>query len=497
MISIQQAKKEVHSSVQSALLIAEQANGSAAEVEGQLWKVLLEVGRALMTLFFAVRAGRPRPVYYEHESHSYELVGREETVIGTLFGRVDYGRPIGRLRAEPQAARDFPLDRELGLPGGFTQPVVVLVSKLCTMMAFGQARRLFESVFGWVPSPRAVLRMVDATGSKAKPFLEQADLPKEDGEVLVMEVDGKGAPAISSREYARRTQKRTKRKGNRRQARRDRRRNNPRPRRAPGKKSKNAKMAAVGAIYTLKRDADGKLEGPINKRVYATFESYRALFEWLHAEARRRGYGTEKFSKVLFLADGAEVLWRLKAEFFPDADEALDWFHIVEKLWDAGKAICRATRRQRRELEALVARHKKLLRGGKVSDIIEELRAALAATPLTGPGNKYRRKVLERVLNHFVANEPRMQYRRLRREDLPISSGIIEGTVRHLVGMRLDGPGMRWGRDRAEAVLHLRCVLINEQWQQFETFLAQQPAFRLAAQPAPTRTHDAKIKAAA
>jgi hypothetical protein len=39
-----------------------------------------------------------------------------------------------------------------------------------------------------------------------------------------------------------------------------------RVRREPGKKSKNAKMAAVGVLYTLRRDAEGELDGPLNKQ---------------------------------------------------------------------------------------------------------------------------------------------------------------------------------------------------------------------------------------
>jgi hypothetical protein len=195
---------------------------------------------------------------------------------------------------------------------------------------------------------------------------------------------------------------------------------------------------------------------------------------------------------VLFLADGAQVLWDLKKEFVPEAEECLDWFHAVEKLWEAGKAICRGTRRERKKLETWVAKMKKLLRAGKVHEILAELIATLEATAVTGPGNKYRREVLDRVVNHFAENASRMRYRQLRSDDLPIGSGVIEGAVRHLVGVRLDGPGMRWGRDRAEAVLHLRCVLINGQWSAFEKFLASQLAFRLRAQPVPARTHDAK-----
>jgi hypothetical protein len=56
---------------------------------------------------------------------------------------------------------------------------------------------------------------------------------------------------------------------------------------------------------------------------------------------------------------------------------------------------------------------------------------------------------------------------------------------------------MRWGRDRAEAVLHLRCVLINGLWDDFTCYLTAQADFRLRPQPVPARTHDAVTKQAA
>ena len=255
-------------------------------------------------------------------------------------------------------------------------------------------------------------------------------------------------------------------------------------------------MAAVGVIYTLKRDAEGKLDGPINKRVYGTFTTYRDLFVWLLAEAKKRGYGTSKFTKVLFIADGAQVLWDLQQEFFPDAEVCLDWFHVVEKLWEAGKAVCRGTRRKRTELEAWVAHQKKRLRNGLVTELLAEISSRLDATPVTGPGNKYRREVLTRVYTHLFVNESRLEYARLRRDDLDIGSGAVEGAVRHLVGARLDASGMRWGKRRAESVLVLRCILINGMWADFERHLVGGRARRLEAQPARAVPHDAKKKAA-
>lgn len=496
-VTIQQARQQVERCTKRLVSLATHTAGTATEVEKETWAGCLEFGRAIMGLFLARRALGSRHRRYEHDGGQYEVVGHETLEIGTQFGKIEILQPVGRRIEDGNGKRDLPLMRELGLPGGFTLPVVTLFGRLCAMMSFAQARGLFRCLWGWSPSPRAVLRMVDATGQQARPYLDQAVVPEQDGEVLVIEVDGKGAPAISSREYARRTQPRAPKASLRRHARRLGKRKNPRPRRAPGKKSKNAKMAAIGVLYTLQRSGKGKLEGPLNKRVYATFEGYRPLFEWLRAQADRRGYGTKKFSQVLFIADGARAIWSLKQQFFPDCVECLDWYHAVEKLWAAGKALCHGTRKKRTELEEWVADKKKALRNGKARKVIAELKTRLDQTPATGPGNKFRREVLTKVLEHFTAHAARMGYDKLRAEDLPIGSGVVEGATRHLVGVRLDGPGMRWSRDRAEAVLRLRCVLINGDWSPFEAFLATRRTLRLASQPVPTRTHDARAALAA
>lgn len=177
-----------------------------------------------------------------------------------------------------------------------------------------------------------------------------------------------------------------------------------------------------------------------------------------------------------------------RSEIEAKAVSCIDWYHIVEKLWEAGGCL---HSEGSEDLAAWVAEQQKRLRRGALGGLATELSRAYAAIPVTGPGNKGRRKRLLDIMKHFAEHRCRMRYAELRREDLDIGTGAVEGAVRNLVGMRLDGPGMRWGRDRAELVLRLRCILLNEQWDAFCRYLAPR-TIKLAPQPVPARSHVAK-----
>ena len=58
-------------------------------------------------------------------------------------------------------------------------------------------------------------------------------------------------------------------------------------------------------------------------------------------------------------------------------------------------------------------------------------------------------------------------------QDLVIASGQVEGAVRHVVGERLDCSGMRWLRGKAEAILQLRCIELNGDWETFFAWVHQ------------------------
>lgn len=300
MTSVHPCRADVQREFDRALAIVEgEPNRRLLEVEGALWTCLLALGRALLTLFLVRVASRPRAAVYEHGGQTYTLATTVGLDVGTRFGKIAFARLVGK-PDKTGAARDFPIDRELGLCAGFSLGVVTGVTKLAAQMAFGAARRAFLDVYEWAPSPRALLRMVDGVAAHARAFLEWAPPPEGDGPIMIILADGKGAPAISRTELERRRQRHGDKSGSASRTSRKARRKKlgaQKPRREPGDKSKNAKMAGVGVVYTLRHEGD-TLEGPVNKRVLGTFDSYRKLFEQLKKEAEKRGLGTERITKT-------------------------------------------------------------------------------------------------------------------------------------------------------------------------------------------------------
>jgi len=360
-----------------------------------------------------------------------------------------------------------PFDREIGLAGGrMSLGVHLIVGLLVTMLTFQDSHDVLGAFGGYVPSTRAMHGIVDKLGPQAAAYMEDLPAPDDDGEILVIEADHKGAPHMSPEEHRLRRRKHQKqpRGLSQRARRRDRRRRKHSVRKKTGDKSKNARMATIGVVYTLRRLPDGVIEGPINRRVFGTFDGPRALFQTLKREAVKRGYGVKE---TLFLADGEARLWKLQKEFFDRATPCLDWYHLSEYLWSAGGTVPKAaTKAGRKRLEAWVAARKEELRSGRIDDVLGALADVRAKIGKSGPGTKARRKKVDSAITYIENHRDLMPYADLLERDLVIGTGNIEGAAKY-IGGRLDGSGMRWSKERSEHVLALRCVMASDEWNGF------------------------------
>lgn len=75
----------------------------------------------------------------------------------------------------------------------------------------------------------------------------------------------------------------------------------------------------------------------------------------------------------------------------------------------------------------------------------------------------------------------------------PIATGVIEGACRHLVKDRMDITGARWGLPGAEAILKLRALHANGDFDTYWTYHLTRERQRVHA----TRYHNGRVPTAA
>lgn len=383
------------------------------------------------------------------------------------FGVVRYFRTYLRENRAGRRRGFHPLDVILGLSADrFSWNVLSLSARLATKMSFAEARATLGLFLPNVPSTEVIEQTVLGLGKFTGEWFESFPAPEGDGEVLVAMIDSKGAPTATQEELRRRRGKRGRRPAALSPRHRGRHRRGlypKKPRRKKGDKSKNAKMATLIVMYTLRRSGSHLL-GPINRWVYASFAPKEHAFQIARREANKRGFAPTSGRLIQIVTDGDLDLDCYTKRYFPEAIHTIDVMHVIEKLWTAGECIYPEGSG---ELRRWVERQKKRLYAGAADKILVELRRCLEAKPRTGPGNKGKRERLSSVIGYLEKRLDRMNYHELLAQDLEIGSGAVEGAVKNVIGKRCDHGGMRWIKERVEALVQLRCIEINGHWDRF------------------------------
>ena len=71
---------------------------------------------------------------------------------------------------------------------------------------------------------------------------------------------------------------------------------------------------------------------------------------------------------------------------------------------------------------------------------------------------------LKQELEYFRRNRSRMDYARLRAQNLPIGSGVVEATCKTLVTQRKKRSGQRWTNDGGQAILTFRALAQSDRF---------------------------------
>jgi hypothetical protein len=450
-----------------AYCLKDPAPPSFLDFETALLALLRSLGCLLIQLFLRARHDRLDPAAWKARGYRVAEPTAERT-LKTSCGPVAYVRAflVPRHGGGPGV---HPLDVALGLTRDAFSPLVIgWFCRLATRMSFQVASRLGGMFLGAAPPASAIEQWVLGLARPAYVYLSEGPLPEDEGEVLVIEIDGKAAPTATQQELDRRRGPRAHHgpgcQCQRHRGRAKRRRRGRKKRRKKGDKSKNGRSATLVVMYTLRRGEDGRLHGPRNKKVFGTFGARRAALEWAREQATRRGFPPKTDKTVQIIFDGEECLEQGCRRLFRGAILTLDIRHAQEKLWEVGRLF---HREGSAELACWVEALEELLYKGHVRTLLRRLEQEMTRISPRGPGTKEKRGVLRKVIDYLEARVKLMDYGRLRKEDLVIATGVVEGAARYVVGERLDNSGMRWIEERAEAVLLLRCIEVNGDWESF------------------------------
>jgi hypothetical protein len=198
------------------------------------------------------------------------------------------------------------------------------------------------------------------------------------------------------------------------------------------------------------------LPAPAVRAVVAAVEEAGAFGVRCAAEAARLGLTDPTALSVL--GDGAEWIWNLAEHHFRGAAQCLDFWHGSGRLGDGAKAVFGPGAEAEAELDRGQGR---LLEDGYwgVTEWIGELAAKM---PAGGDG-----AALGSVLNYFAGHQGRVNYVLRLRRGQSIGSGLVEGSIKQLLNVRLKQTGARWRVEHVAPLVELGALAGGPEWEVF------------------------------
>jgi len=195
-----------------------------------------------------------------------------------------------------------------------------------------------------------------------------------------------------------------------------------------------------------------------SREVVATCQNSDAFGVQLAARSWHQGLFGAKFKA--FVADGGSWLWTIwERHFKPFGFVAiLDIIHAVTHIYAAAMAG-----RSKTEGGPVYRRWITWVWQGEVAKVIAELaqRQQELGLPRQGDGETNPRKIVSSTLTYLQNQQSRMDYPRYRKLGLPITSSLMESTVKQL-NQRIKGTEKFWTDGGAEAVLQLKADTLSD-----------------------------------
>ncbi|WP_406378556.1 ISKra4 family transposase [Streptomyces sp. NBC_01618] len=433
----------------------------------------------------AVRERRAGQVVDETGVERTRIERGRRRILATVFGKVT----ATRIAYRATGSADLHLaDAALNMPAGMhSHGLARLAATESARGSFAEAVDRVNALTGAGIGHRQVQELAVAAAAGIDAFY-QALVPEPctDATLLVLSTDGKGV-VIRPEALREATAKAAATKSGNKMA----------TRLAPREKHGRKRMATLGTVYDAEpavRGVDDIITDPADPAKERR-PGPKARSKWLcgsvndtaeqviaavfdQAEARDPGHRRT----WVVLVDGArhqlDLIRAEAARRNVTVHIVIDIIHVLEYLWGAAHCLHPAGDRA---AEAWVAGQARTILAGGSEQAAASISAAADAAGLR-PGS---RKGIDNAVGYLKNKAAYLRYDTALTEGFPIATGIIEGACRHLVKDRLDITGARWGLSGAEAVLKLRALRSNGD---FDTYWAWHETQEF------TRNHQARYR---
>ena len=469
--------RERFESLLAELESAETAGGTHADLED----LLTERSRELTRMMLQDRLDRQAA----GEQRREQVPGADGVVrtrvekghergLATVFGEVTVTRMAYRA---PEAANLYPVDGVLNLPEEkHSHGLRRLAALESARGSFEQAADAVERATGVRVGKRQLEQLAQAAAVDVDGFYAQCRPgPRPDTDLLVLTADAKGIVMVPA---ALREATRTAGAG---------RRNKLATRLSPGEKNGRKRMAELGCVYDAtpvprtgsdiiagpgRRPDPKRSRGPVASGKWLTAsvtDDIPAVIGQVFDEATRRD--PQHRRTWVALVDGhRQQIDAITAEAVRrqvTVHIVVDFVHVLEYLWKAAWSFFYSGDP---DAERWVADQATKLLHGKAADVI----AGIRRRATRGGYSAAERKGADEAAGYLTSKKAYLGYDRALHAGWPIATGIIEGACRHIVKDRLDVTGARWGLTGAEAILTLRALLANGDFQTYWAFHLEQ-----------------------
>jgi len=440
-------------------------------MERGVFRQLFALGRMLLRLYFCQQDRLIAPeTVAGNEGRELPFHSQKQRTYLSIFGHVAFCRRYYYLPGEGCS----PLDATLNLPeSGASDRLREWREKLGMYGSYQKVTRDLDEFLGHHASTRQVQQDIAEDAGCVEAFYAQVPPlpPDPQASILVVQADGKGVPMRKSTEAAQKVRK------------------------GKGEKTSQKKEALVSSVYPLapaprtpeqvvaslfepktKAPDPPKRGAPINKRLFAPLEGKEAALVRTAPQVCKQ-QGPHIRARVA-LTDGAQALQQRVLAVFVGFVLVLDCIHAIEYLWKAANALLGETCQARTDW---VKTRTLWMLSGQTQALIDDLRQIGACADTTPTA----RTTLQAVAHYYERNLPYMRYDEYLAAGWPIGTGVIEGACRHLVKDRCELSGMRWSHSGAEALLQLRCVAENGDWNAFHAYRRAQRRITLYGENTP------------